>query len=136
MIRRGGGLEVLGGQGAGHKGYALALMVDTISILAGSGSGLWQRPGTGHWAQGQWFAAWRIDLFMDETEFLEEMQRVAAHLHGLPAKPGASVLLPGERRAASRLERAAQGVPIADEDAANLRQLGVETGISFPDPVD
>jgi len=135
-IRHGGALELLGGHVAGHKGYALALMVDAISILAGSGSGLWQRAGTGHWSQGQWFAAWRIDLFMDEAEFLKEMQRVAEHLHGLPAKPGVSVLLPGERRAACRLERATHGVPIADEDAANLQQLAADTGTSFPDPVD
>src|SRR5438067_5588525 len=87
----GGALELLGGEVARHKGYGLALMVDVLGVLAGNGSGIWQSPGA--WTQGHWFAAWRVDLFVDPDEFLAEMRRVADYVHDIPARPGATVQL-------------------------------------------
>jgi LDH2 family malate/lactate/ureidoglycolate dehydrogenase len=132
----GGGLELLGGQVAGHKGYGLALMVDALGIMAGNGSGVWQAVYSSSWSQGQWFAAWRIDLFVDPDDFLAEMERLADHVHTVPARPGAGILLPGERRAACRAERAARGIPLPYKVVATLLELASETGMSFPDPVD
>jgi L-2-hydroxycarboxylate dehydrogenase (NAD+) len=129
----GGALELLGGEVARHKGYGLALMIDVLGILSGNGSGIWQS-GRPTWTQGQWFAAWRIDLFIDPDEFLAEMRRVADYVHAVPAKPGATVQLPGERRAACRIERGEQGIPLADELVAQLEQLAAETGVPFPAP--
>jgi LDH2 family malate/lactate/ureidoglycolate dehydrogenase len=128
----GGALELLGGEVARHKGYGLALMVDVLGILAGNGSGIWQSPAA--WTQGHWFAAWRVDLFVDPDEFLAEMRRVADYVHDIPARPGATVQLPGERRAACRAERAQEGIPLADELVAQLQQLASETGTAFPAP--
>jgi LDH2 family malate/lactate/ureidoglycolate dehydrogenase len=132
----GGGLEVLGGKIAGHKGYGLALMVDALGILAGNGSGIWQAAYSPSWSQGQWFAAWRIDLFVEVSDFLDEMQRVAAYVHQVPAQEGASMVLPGERRAACRAERKARGIPLTDRVVAELMKLSSETGIGFPRPVE
>jgi LDH2 family malate/lactate/ureidoglycolate dehydrogenase len=129
-----GSLDLLGAPVAAHKGYGLALMVDALGILAGNGSGIWQG-SAGTWTQGQWFAAWRIDLFIDPDDFIAELRRVADYVHGVPAKPGAKVLLPGERRAACRLERAQHGIPLAEPLIAQLEQLGSETGVEFPAPV-
>jgi LDH2 family malate/lactate/ureidoglycolate dehydrogenase len=129
----GGGLELLGGRVAGHKGYGLALMVDALGILAGNASGVRQQ--SSEWTQGQWFAAWRVDLFVDLDDFLTDMHGLADYIHGVPAKPGATVLLPGERRAATRARRAAHGIPLADSLVAELRQLGSETGVRFPEAV-
>jgi LDH2 family malate/lactate/ureidoglycolate dehydrogenase len=126
----GGGLELLGGPIAGHKGYGLALMVDVLGILAGNGSGLWQAPAS--WTQGQWFAAWRADLFLDPEDFQAQMQRMAGAIHGVPTQAGATALLPGERRAASRAQRARRGVPIDDDVVAQLQQVASETGVPFP----
>jgi LDH2 family malate/lactate/ureidoglycolate dehydrogenase len=131
----GGALELLGGQVAGHKGYGLALMVDVLGILAGNGSGVGQADASPTWTQGQWFAAWRVDLFDDPEAFLAEMRRLADHVHGVPARPGATVLLPGERRAACRAERAQLGVPLQEGLVAQLRELAAETGTDFPDPL-
>ena len=136
-IRAGGSLELLGGPLAGHKGFSLALMIDTLGILAGNGSGLWQMGRSPHWSQGQWFAAWRIDLFIDPDDFQTEMRRVADHIHSLTPRPGSdAVLLPGERRAASRIERATKGVPIRDDVVIALQKLAAETGAPFPDPIN
>lgn len=132
VVGNGGGLLPLGGLVAGHKGYGLALMVDALAILAGSGSGLWQRY-TPEWAQGQWFAAWRVDLFLDPEEFRAEMQRVADHIHDEPGTDG-PVLIPGERRAACRVERSSSGIPLPRALVAELEDLGGRTGVAFPAP--
>jgi LDH2 family malate/lactate/ureidoglycolate dehydrogenase len=133
--RSGGGLDLLGGPVAGHKGYGLALMVDALGILSGNGSGIWQAAYSPEWSQGQWFAAWRVDLFLDPEAFLAEMQRVADYVHQVPARPGATVVLPGEGRAARRSERAALGIPLAADTVAGLQQLAAETGLAFPKPI-
>src|SRR5262249_25488428 len=88
VSRSGGGLDLPGGPVAGHKGYGLALMVDALGILAGNGSGIWQAAYSPEWSQGQWFAAWQVDLFIDREAFLAEMQRVADYVHQVPAQPG------------------------------------------------
>lgn len=134
VSRSGGGLELLGGRVAGHKGYALALMIDTLGILAGNGSGIWQRGAPGTWTQGQWFAAWRVDLFLDPAEFRAELLRLAEYLHAVPTRSGGRLALPGERRAACRVERSAAGIPLRPAVVEELRQLAAETGVPFPEP--
>lgn len=135
--RNGGGLELLGGEIAGHKGFALALMVDTLGILAGNGSGLWQSGLVDStWTQGQWFAAWRPDLFLERAEFEHEMRRLAEYLHGVSTRDGKGLHLPGERRASVRAERGAHGVPLTDTVLAPLVRLAEETGVTFPSPVE
>lgn len=133
--RSGGGLELLGGQLAGHKGYGLALMVDVLGILAGNGSGLWQAAHSDEWSQGQWFAAWRIDLFVEPAEFMSETRRLAEYVHAVPVSEGPPMLLPGERRSRCRDDRRRAGVPLADGVVRDLTELSSETGIPFPDPV-
>lgn len=132
----GGGLELLGGPVAGHKGLGLALMVDTLGILAGNGSGLWQGGAGSSWTQGQWFACWRIDLFVDPAEFHAEMQRLAEDLSGVPTDDGAGVRLPGHRRAACREERSRSGVPLAAYVVSDLRRVAADIGHPFPSPVE
>ena len=132
----GGSFDLLGGQAARHKGYGLALMVDALSILAGTGSGLWQPTGgrSGDWVHGQWFAVWRLDLFIEPADFVAEMRRMAEYIHEVPSTTGERVLLPGERRARCRADRFANGIPLAPGIVADLRSLGSEIGVDFPDP--
>jgi LDH2 family malate/lactate/ureidoglycolate dehydrogenase len=142
--RNGGGMELLGGQVAGHKGYALALMVDTLGIMSGNGSGLWQSGLTAEtrtpsapstWTQGQWFAAWRPDLFIDTDEFTAHLRQLADDVHEVPTRDGGHVLLPGERRAACRADRLANGIPLSEEVVAPLRALAEQAGVPFPEPI-
>ena len=129
----GGSILPLGGPEAGHKGYGLGLMVDVLAILSGTGSGLWQAY-TPEWRQGQWFAAWRIDAFMDPAEFRDELRRVVEHIHAIRPMPGATVLVPGDRRAACRAARASDGIPLDDDIAEQCRGLASASGVPFPDP--
>lgn len=133
-VTSGGGYLPLGGLVAGHKGFGLTLMVDALGVLSGSGSGLWQNY-TPDWSQGQWFAAWRIDLFTDPEEFEREMARVSDHIHGLPVRTGARIALPGERRAATRAERSRLGIPLPAALVGQLRELAAATGARFPEPL-
>jgi LDH2 family malate/lactate/ureidoglycolate dehydrogenase len=132
--RAGGGLALLGGDVAGHKGYGLALIVDTLAILAGNGPGARQAAYSPRWSQGQWFAAWRIDLFLDPDEFLEGMSQLTDHVHSVPLMDGSSLSVPGERRSRCRTERTAGGVPLPSGLVSELRELAAEAGVVFPEP--
>jgi LDH2 family malate/lactate/ureidoglycolate dehydrogenase len=134
-LAHGGGLELLGGETARHKGYALSLMVDTLSILAGNGPALWQ-DAAGGWTQGQWFAAWRADLFADLDTFTADMQRFADDIHRIPTRDGGGrLLLPGERKAACRTERGASGIPVPQDLVSRLATLATECGLERPSPL-
>lgn len=129
---RGGGLELLGGPVAGHKGYGLALMVESLAMLSGNGAGVWQS-GRPLWTQGQWFAAWRPDLFVDPDELARDMRRLADHIHDTPARDGRGhVHLPGEQRALTRSERAEHGIPLSSDVVADLLALGAQNGVAMP----
>lgn len=128
----GGGLELLGGQIAGHKGLALGLMVDALGVLAGTGSGLRQGGAGAPWVQGQWFACWRTDLFTDPPQFLAEMRQLAEDLEGTPTRDGRGLRIPGERRAACREKRRREGIPLDAEVVGGLLEVAAETGVPFP----
>lgn len=135
VIRFGGGLELLGGPVAGHKGYGLALLVDVLGVLAGNGSGIFQAAYSRDWSQGQWFAAWRVDLFVDPQDFAREMGRLAERIHAVPTRSGAPMMLPGERRARCRIEREAHGIPLYDRVVGPLRKLSTDIGVKFPEEI-
>jgi len=130
----GGSILPLGGAEAGHKGYGLALMVDVLGILSGTGSGLWQHY-TPEWRQGQWFAAWRIDAFVDPDEFRAEMRQLVDHIHSIRPMPGSTVLVPGDRRAACRAARASSGIPLDDDIAEQCREVAAASRVMFPEPI-
>ena len=71
ILRKNGGLLPLGSNisTSSHKGYGLGLMVDILTgVMSGDGSGMFVPRGQ-NLVQGQWFAAWRIDLFCDPDQF-------------------------------------------------------------------
>ena len=133
----GGALVPLGwSEGAGHKGYGLALVVDILSgVLSGTGSGLFQTFGP-QWRQGYWMAAWRVDAFTDLAAFKVEMARMVDAIHASrPAAGESSVLVPGDRGAASRVRRALDGIPLDDEIVRMCESFAGDTGIRFPEPM-
>jgi L-2-hydroxycarboxylate dehydrogenase (NAD+) len=131
----GGSLLYLGAtpEGGGYKGYGLAMMVEVVSgILSGTGSGLWQTY-TPAWQQGQWFAAWRIDAFIDPVEFKAEMKRMADHIRGTrPVEGQGPVAVPGDRSATLRAERGRLGVPLDAHIIDHCCKLGEQAGVPFP----
>jgi len=132
-------LTPLGGEHptGGHKGYSLAVMVDTLcGPMAGS---LW---GT-HLSSvfrthdksrlGHFFLAWRVDAFRDPEEFGADMRQMLAELRGTPPAPGwDAVLAPGDPEIAASERHARDGITLDPVVTASLRRLSEESGVPFP----
>ena len=136
-VREGGALRALGSwaETSAHKGMGLGLVVDILSgVLSGQGPGAsWDEADLG---MGQWFAAWRVDLFRDQEEFEEELGAHLSWMRGTRVRAGApSAQVPGDPEVAARAKRERAGVPLEGETVGELEALGTRLGISFPAPV-
>ena len=139
ILRKGGALLPLGSNvsTSSHKGYGLGLMVDILTgVMSGDGSGMFVDRANRGLVQGQWFAAWRIDLFIEPGEFRAEMRRLAEACREVPpSAEAARVVIPGDPEAMARADRTERGVPLDEETIDQLIELGEKTGAAFPGPV-
>jgi LDH2 family malate/lactate/ureidoglycolate dehydrogenase len=111
---------------AGHKGYALALMVEVLSsVLSGSAIG----PAIGSMYKnmdrkqdvGHFFALLDIDAFIDLPAFTQRIDAMIDQIKSARKRPGVEeILVPGERSARTTRENAAKGIKL---DAATLKEL-------------
>lgn len=119
---------------AGHKGYAISLMMDVLSgVLTGSGFGgavhgpyqSESRSGCGHL-----YLALRIDAFLPEDEFRQRMDALVAELKSVPVTPGFDeVRYPGELETLAERENLRHGLLLPDETVADLARLAAESGV-------
>jgi LDH2 family malate/lactate/ureidoglycolate dehydrogenase len=119
---------------AGHKGYAIAVVVDMLSgVLSGSSflsavNGPYktdQRSGAGHF-----FAAFNIEAFQPLAEFDARMEAFVAELKSVPLAQGVDeVFYPGEMEARSDERLRRDGLDLPEDTVADLRRIGAETGI-------
>ncbi|MFN8661384.1 MAG: Ldh family oxidoreductase [Thermomicrobiales bacterium] len=131
-------LMPLGGEllTSGHKGYGLAVMVETFcGPLAGA---LWGthlasvqrigvRPGLGHA-----FMAWRIDAFRDPTEFADELRQLLAELRATPPAAGyesTGVIAPGDPENAATAISETLGIDLHPTIWAELDELSSRLGV-------
>jgi L-2-hydroxycarboxylate dehydrogenase (NAD+) len=140
----GGALLPLGSdrEHSGHKGYALAAMVDVLSaVLSGANWGPFAPPfalrqeipsravgeGIGHF-----FGALRIDGFIDPDEFKRQIDDWIRTFRATRPAPGTDgPLIPGDPERASEAERHATGIPLIAAVVDDLRDIGARTGVSF-----
>lgn len=122
---------------AGHKGYALALMVEILSgVLSGAAIGsdvgsmyknLDRKQDVGHF-----FCLLDISAFMDRNTFDERMDLMVDRLKANKLRPGAEeILIPGERSARAAASNEAQGISLGDETVAELEKWCKHFGIAF-----
>jgi LDH2 family malate/lactate/ureidoglycolate dehydrogenase len=119
---------------AGHKGYAIALMMDVLSgVLTGSAfgaavSGPYQaerRSGCGHL-----FIALDVAAFGDPDGFTRRMEQLVAEVKAVPPAEGfAEVLYPGEPEARAAREHLRHGLSLPQETLEDLRRLADATGV-------
>src|SRR5207249_3731748 len=140
----GGALLPLGSdrERGGHKGYALAVMVDVLSaVLSGANWGPFAPPfalrlkipersvgkGIGHF-----FGAMRIDGFMDPDSFKRQIDDYIRVFRATKPAPGTNgPLIPGDpEREAEKLRRE-KGVPLIMPIIEDLRDISRKTGIPF-----
>jgi LDH2 family malate/lactate/ureidoglycolate dehydrogenase len=119
---------------AGHKGYAIAVVVDMLSgVLSGSSflsavNGPYKtdlRSGAGHF-----FTAFDIEAFQPLSDFNSRMEAFIAELKSVPRAQGVDeVFYPGELEARSDAKLRARGIELPDDTVADLRRIGAEMGI-------
>ncbi|SDM06312.1 Malate/lactate/ureidoglycolate dehydrogenase, LDH2 family [Modicisalibacter muralis] len=138
----GGGLHPLGGAGTalgGHKGYGLATMVDILSgVLSGHGFGqhLHDTPSA-MGRVGHFFAAFRIDMFREASEFRRDMDQLLGELRASPPGEGQSrVYYAGLKEIEREDEAAESGVRVADNVVEALIAEGARVGVTLPPGVD
>ena len=122
---------------AGHKGYALALMVEVFSgILSGAAIGseigsmykdLDREQNVGHF-----FCLFDIAVFLERKLYNERMAFMIDRLKSGRKQPGVEeILLPGERSQRTAVANRARGVPVGDETVAELEKWCQHFGIPF-----
>ncbi len=122
---------------AGHKGYALALMVEVLSgVLSGAAIGsdigsmyknLDRKQDVGHF-----FCLFDIAAFMDESVFDDRMSWMVDRLKSNKLRPGADeILIPGERSARAATKNECNGVVLGPETVVELEKWCKHFGISF-----
>jgi LDH2 family malate/lactate/ureidoglycolate dehydrogenase len=140
----GGSLLPLGSdrEGGGHKGYALALMVDVLSgVLSGANWGPFVpsfivRPDP-HKASvgkglGHFFGSMRIDGFIDPPEFRRQIDHLVRTLRATRPAPGTNgPLIPGDPERAAEDVRRREGIPLLPSVVSDLRQVAQLTGVPF-----
>jgi L-2-hydroxycarboxylate dehydrogenase (NAD+) len=140
----GGALLPLGSdrERGGHKGYALAVMVDVLSaVLSGANWGPFAPPfalrlkipgrsvgkGIGHF-----FGAMRIDGFMDPDSFKRQIDEYIRVFRATKPAPGTSgPLIPGDPERQAEKWRRENGVPLILPIIEDLRDISRKTGIPF-----
>jgi LDH2 family malate/lactate/ureidoglycolate dehydrogenase len=119
---------------AGHKGYAIALMMDVLSgVLTGSAFGaavggpyqVERRSGCGHL-----FIALDVAAFGDPDGFARRMEQLVAEVKSVPLAQGFDeVLFPGELEARAAREHLEQGLSLPRQTLDDLRELAASTGV-------
>jgi LDH2 family malate/lactate/ureidoglycolate dehydrogenase len=124
---------------AGHKGYALALMVEVLSsVLSGSAIG----PNIGSMYKnlerkqdvGHFFCLLDIEAFMDVADFKKRIDEMIDRIKSCRRRPGVEeILVPGERSARMTARNTKEGVKLDAATVKELRELSREYAVSWPD---
>jgi LDH2 family malate/lactate/ureidoglycolate dehydrogenase len=122
---------------AGHKGYALALMVEILSgVLSGAAIG----PSIGSMYDdmdrkqdvGHFFCLLDIAAFMDVDQFKQRLGRTIDEIKSSQRRSGVEeIFIPGERSHQKAEENRERGIFIEEATREELRLLCEELGINF-----
>lgn len=122
---------------AGHKGYAIAAMMDMLSgVLSGSafGSGVAgpyqteRRSGAGHFA-----IVLDISAFQPLTDFERSMEAMIEELKAVPLAVGHDeIFYPGEIEAGNDARNRRDGLTMPDDTVRDLEQVATDYGIALP----
>jgi LDH2 family malate/lactate/ureidoglycolate dehydrogenase len=135
LYLRGGGLLPLGGEGAGYKGYGLAVMVDILcSITSGGSFGSEVRDSAVTSARVcHFFMAMRLDLFRDPGDFKRDLDRMLIALSSLPPAEGADrVYYAGLKSRETEAENKRLGIPLKAGVWETIKAAAEELGVEVP----
>jgi L-lactate dehydrogenase len=127
-----GTLLPLGGVEAGHKGFALALLIEALTAgLAGHGRA---DPSEG-WGATVFVQVLDPSRFAGLAAFTRQMDWLVQACHGATPRPGgAPVRLPGERALRRYREQRASGVELHPSIMPALAPWAQKLGVALPTP--
>lgn len=128
-----GTLLPVGGLTHGHKGFGLALLVESLTAgLAGRGR---IDPKEG-WGATVHLTLYDIDSFCGQPEFLRQMDHVAQMCRGnRPIDPQRPVRMPGDRGYQNFRDQSHQGVRLHPSIWPQLVPMAQELGVALPAPI-
>jgi len=122
----------------GHKGYAWGLLCNILAgVLTGGPFGQHDFPpyetathGQTKVTEGHFILTFRIDCFMQVTEFKSRMDEMIRQIKASePAKGFAQVYLPGELEFREKEKRLKRGIPVDNPHWEGLQKLKQELGL-------
>jgi LDH2 family malate/lactate/ureidoglycolate dehydrogenase len=124
---------------AGHKGYGIALLIETLSgILTGAavthgvGNWMWD-DGTQPTKHGAAFLAIDVKSLMPEAEFAKRMEALVDEIHAAPLADGATAIrMPGEMEWERHEKSLREGIPLPSDVVEKLQEASAKTGVSLP----
>jgi LDH2 family malate/lactate/ureidoglycolate dehydrogenase len=125
----------LGGLAFGHKGAGLASIMEVLcAVMTGSPNcvQLLSMGGPDFATPrrlGHFFLVVDPDRFVPRAVYDAGMAAYLASLRGAPAKPGRSVMAPGDREWAVETERNRLGIPLAPQQQAAFDGLADDLGV-------
>jgi len=144
ILKKGGALLPLGSdrEHGSHKGYALGAVVDLFSaLLSGANYAPWvppfpayvpmptRQPGKGI---GHFLGALRIDAFRTADEFKQSMDDwIEGFRNASPISEQEKVMVPGDPERIACDLRLAQGIPLEDSVAEDLRNVAAQFSLSL-----
>ena len=107
-----GTLLPLGGEAHGYKGFGLGLLLDVL--IGGLSGGSCPPAGPDEIGTNNvLLVLWDSSRFAGASHFLGEADKLIDYVRSTPRKPGVDhITLPGDRSAATRRERIANGIPL------------------------
>lgn len=126
FYERGGMLQMFGG----HKGYALSLAVEILSIAL---SGADTARDDGDRYNGGFFLAIDPNAFRPLGEFSAAAQAICDRVASVPPAPGSDgVLIPGQPEARNRQQRRAEGIEVAEATWEAIQDTARSVGATIP----
>ena len=122
---------------AGHKGYALALLVELFcSVLSGaaigSSIGSMYKDTDRKQDVGHFFSLMDIGAFMDVSHFKKRVDSMIDEIKGCRKRPNVEeILIPGEKEFRKAIENQKLGIPMGDQTFEELKALCEEYEIPF-----
>jgi L-2-hydroxycarboxylate dehydrogenase (NAD+) len=78
---------------------------------------------------------WDIEFFIPSARYDASVESLVDHLHASAPRPGAGeVTLPGDRSAATRVQRRRAGIPLAPDVIDGCDQVAALAGVAPPRP--
>lgn len=121
-----------------YKGSGLAFIMDVLSgavsgpVFGASVPGMFTQPET-PMGSGQFFWAFRPDLFSDMDEFRARMDKAIREVRALPPAPGFTrVLAPGDPELAKEAEYRRLGIPMGAALLAEFAEAAERYGVPVP----